>query len=436
MNWHDIWILYRRELRSALRERAIVVNSILMPLFLYPVMLWVMFTGVMFVAGLAERSSSRLVVLDAPLEHPTLMDTLRARESIDVWDESVAPNSAVGLIRDGELDALVEFLPPEGDARGLEDNFRVVIRYDRAVERSRRARTRVEGVVADYRSRWVDREASGLGISDADREQFRVVQDNVSTGRQMGALILGMLVPLMLVIMVALGCFIPAIDSTAGERERSTWETLMTVSASRLSVVTAKYFYVATLGITAGMLNVTAIFLSLGAVMAPLMAEAGAPTDAFQFSLPLLALPVMIVAAIALALFFAAAMMILAAFARSFKDGQAMVTPVYWLSLLPILLGQQTDQTLTPTIAAIPVANAAGMIRDAINGVFLWPLIAETLAVLLVMVVACLLLARAVLGFEDFLMGSFDGSFWRFAKERLLRKKDRGGVAGARAGRD
>jgi ABC-type Na+ efflux pump permease subunit len=131
----------------------------------------------------------------------------------------------------------------------------------------------------------------------------------------------------------------------------------------------------------------------------------------------------MIVAAIALALFFAAAMMILAAFARTFKDGQAMVTPVYWLAILPIVLGQQTDQTLTPTIAAIPVANAARMIRDAINGVFIWPLIAETLAVLLVMVAACLLLARAVLQFEDLLMGSFDGSFWRFAKERLMGKR-------------
>ena len=104
-----------------------------------------------------------------------------------------------------------------------------------------------------------------------------------------------------------------------------------------------------------------------------------------------------------------------------------MVTPIYWLAILPILLGQQTDQTLTPTIAAIPVANAAMMIRDAINGVFLWPLIAETLLVLLVLVAACLLLARSILGFEDFLLGSFDGSFWRFARERIL---------GGRNGRD
>jgi ABC-type Na+ efflux pump permease subunit len=129
-------------------------------------------------------------------------------------------------------------------------------------------------------------------------------------------------------------------------------------------------------------------------------------------------------------------MMVLAAFARSFKDGQAMVTPVVWLALLPMVLGQQTDRTLTPTIAAIPVANAAMMIRDAINGVFLWHLMAETLAVLLAMVAVCLIAARAVLGFEDLLLGSFDGSFWRFAKEQVLRKKAGQGSNGAGSGSD
>ena len=416
MNWQDIWILYRRELRSAFRERTIVVNSILMPVFLYPIMLWVMFTAMLFVTGLADRATSRLVLLDAPGDHPALMDTLEARENLELQDP-IGADSAISLIRIGELDALVEFAPPGTEGDRLADNFQVVISYDRAVERSRRASGRVEAIIDSYREEWVDDEAAGLGIEDVDREQFRIVQENVSSEEQMGALMLGMMIPLFLVLMVALGCFIPAIDSTAGERERSTWETLMTVSASRLSIVTAKYLYVATLGLLAGVLNVTAMFVSLGAVIAPLLAEAG---DRFQFTLPWLALPVMIVAAISLALFFAAAMMILASFARSFKDGQAMVTPVYWLALLPIVLGQQTDQTLTPLIAAIPVANAAMMIRDAINGVFLWPLIAETLAVLLVMVALCLVLARMVLQFEDLLMGSFDGSFWRFAKERLL----------------
>ena len=66
MNWQDVWTLYRRELRSAFRERTIVVNSILMPVFLYPVMMWVMFTGLMFVSGLADRAHSRVVLQGGP----------------------------------------------------------------------------------------------------------------------------------------------------------------------------------------------------------------------------------------------------------------------------------------------------------------------------------------------------------------------------------
>jgi sodium transport system permease protein len=190
----------------------------------------------------------------------------------------------------------------------------------------------------------------------------------------------------------------------------------MTTSASRASVVTAKYLYVATMGVSAGVLNVLAIFVSLGAILAPLLGE----TESLSFSLPLLAVPVMIVGAIALALMLSSGMMILASFARSFKDGQAMVQPIYFVAvIIPVLLGQQTDRTLTPAIASIPVANVAMMIRDAINGIFLWPLILQSMAVNLVVVALFLWIARFILKFEDFLMGSFDGSFWRFAKDRL-----------------
>jgi hypothetical protein len=50
----------------------------------------------------------------------------------------------------------------------------------------------------------------------------------------------------------------------------------------------------------------------------------------------------------------------------------------------------------------------------------LWPLIVQSLLVDLVVVALFLALARFILRFEDFLMGSFDGSFWRFARERML----------------
>lgn len=440
MDPSEIRLLYLRELRSALRERAIVVNGILMPIFLYPVLLWVMFTGITFAQGLNEGFTSRLVVEgDLPSAHAALLDSLVARKDIQVLgregdDASAAqptrvPSDPLAALHAGDVDAVVRFEaadapPAPGDAAtafpvALADNFRVHVRYDRSERRSQIARDRVEEVVGAHRTRWLNARGEALGLDDAQRALYAVASENVSTDEELGAMVLGLMLPLFLVIMVALGCFMPSVDTTAGERERSTWETLLTVAASRTSVIVAKYLYVATLGILAGLLNVLAMFLSLGAVMKPLFEG----NEVLSFSIPALAFPVMAVGAVVLALFFAAGMMILASFARTFKDGQAMVQPVYWLVFIPMLLGNQTDLTLTPAIAAIPVANVTMMIRDALNGVFHGPLIAITVAVNVAVVALLLWVARRILAFEDFLLGSFDGSFWRFLKERILGRK-------------
>lgn len=434
MNWSQIGILYRRELRSALRERTIVMNGILIPIFMYPIMLWAMFTGLTFVQGINEGFVSRVAVEALPAAvHAELLDSLRARDDVELLgvdgataeDQGEANGGTPGAgltstdwrqaLIDGDVDAVVAFRPLFGDA--LQDNFSVDVRYDRAEERSRRAESRIRRIVSDYRADWLATEAESRSLTDADRTVFAIVGENVSTSEDIGQLLLGQMLSFFLVIMVALGCFVPSIDTTAGERERSTWETLMTVSASRTSIVTAKYLYVATLGIVAGLLNVAAMMVSMGAVVRPLLAGTD---EAITFTIPWLAAPVMLAGAIALALFFSAAMMILAAFARSFKDGQAMITPVYWLVFIPILLGDQTDVNLSLGSALIPIGNVTMMIRDAIGGVFLWEWIAVTLLFTLTLVAVLLFLARQILKFEDFLLGAFDGSFWRFAKEKLF----------------
>ena len=416
MYFRDIWILYTRELRSAMRERSIVVNSILMPIFLYPVLLWVMFSAMTFIQGLNEGFTSRIGVAgDPPVGHALLLDSLEALEAVELTLD-LEEEEGVALIRSGDLDAWVAFMPPAEEGSALPGNFQVVVDYDDSEARSRTAVARIRDVVAGYRTEWITRRGMDLGVSEVEGILFAIADENLSTDEDLGTLILGMLIPLFLSIMVALGCFFPAVDTTAGERERSTWETLMTTAASRLSMVAAKYLYVATMGVSAGVLNVLAIFISIGAVMAPLMGE----TEGISFRLPLLAVPVMMAGAITLALMLSSLMMILASFARTFKDGQAMVQPVYFLAIvIPLLLGQQTDRSLTATIAAIPIANVAMMIRDAINGIFLWPHILQALAVDLLVVVLALSLARFVLRFEDFLIGSYDGSFWRFAKDRM-----------------
>ena len=241
MNWNDIRILYLRELRSALRERSIVVNTILIPIILYPLMLWLMYTGFTFVSGQAAEMDSRVMLVNFPATHPELRSNFTIDKRIKIID-STDPQSD---LRNGSLDALVEFTP-EGA-----NNFRTHITYDESRDQSSQARSRVEQKITQYRERYLQMAATQVGLSRKEVQNFWVESQNVSTDRQMGQFILGLLLPIMLIVMLALGGFYPAVDSTAGERENSTWETIMTIGTSRANIVIAKYLYVATMSATA-----------------------------------------------------------------------------------------------------------------------------------------------------------------------------------------
>src|SRR6185295_2030396 len=117
------------------------------------------------------------------------------------------------------------------------------------------------------------------------------------------------------------------------------------------NIVVAKYFYVATMSATAALLNVTAMTFSMRTILAPL----GRAVGQISFQIPLKALPVIGLGVALMSLFVAAGMMILASFARNFKEGQSMVSPFYLALILPILFLRSPGLEFTPRIALIPV---------------------------------------------------------------------------------
>lgn len=413
--WGDIGLLYRRELRSALRERNIVVNNILLPVFLYPLLLWLTYSGITFVSGQTEGFASRVMLQGLPAAEQRLGDALRQDEQIEIR-RSDDPFAA---ITNGTLDVLVDLLPAEGAAANLPDNFSVRLTYDDSKDRSSIALRRVSDAIRRYRDRYLEAQAQKLGIPSPQMQQFRVASKNLASSREMGGFLLGLMLPLILIIILAIGCIYPAIDSTAGEREKSTWETLMTAATARSNVVIAKYMYVATMTLGAGMLNLAAMLLSARAVIAPILGEER--MQDFSFGIPVGAVPLILFVMVLLALFISAGMMILASFARTFKEGQSLVSPLYMAIFIPVLFLQIPGIQFTPVLALIPVINVVMLFREAIVGVYQWPLIGMTIAVESLCVALSLWVATVVLQYEDFLIGSYDGSFGKFVKERLIK---------------
>jgi ABC-type Na+ efflux pump permease subunit len=408
--------LYLREIRSALRERTIVINSILIPILLYPFIMWAMFTGITFVQGQTEGAVSRILVTGWPSGHAALKQQIERDKRFQLVP-ATDPATAERRVGSGDLDVVAAFVEAAPGTAHLPDNFRLQLTFNKSKERSAAARDRLTAVLDRYREAWLGREAAARGLAPADWLVFSLEGRNVASNRQMGAFLLGLMLPLFFVIMVAVGCFYPAVDATAGERERNTWETLMTVSASRGSIVTAKYLYVATLGGIAGLLNLAAMVLTMKPIMAPLLAATG---ESLEFSVPLGALPVMAAAAVLLAGFVAAGMMVFAAFARTFKEGQAMITPFYLLIMLPAIFLQVPGLEFSFVLAAIPVINVTMMVREAISGTFHWPQIVLTTGVSIAVIAAWLRLATVILRFEDVMIGSYGGRLTTFVRERVL----------------
>ena len=410
VDWRSVGVLFAREVRSALRDRTIVVNGILIPVVLYPLLLWVTFAGVTFVRGQTSDLTARVAVFG--LEgRPALRKELEADPRVVLVPAS-APGAAAADVKSGGLDAALE-IAPAGPAEGP---LRVRLTWAGSKERSAAARERLTALLDRVRERTLMREAAARGMDGPAFTLFTLKTRNVATGREMSRFLLGLLLPVLFVVMVSAGCFYTAIDATAGERERSTWETLMTTAAPRSSIVVAKYLYVTSFGFLAGVLNLGAMAVTMRPVTAPLATPSGTGLD---FSVPAAGVPVLLAGALALSAFLAAVMMLFAVFAKTFKEGQAMLTPFTLLAMLPAGFLAVPGIELTFPLALVPVVNVSLVVREAITGVFRWPEIAVAAAASALAIGASLRLVVFVLGSEEVATGAVTGGPVAFLGRRL-----------------
>src|SRR6185295_4990689 len=141
---------------------------------------------------------------------------------------------------------------------------------------------------------------------------------------------LAALIPLILVLMTVTGAVYPAIDLTAGERERGTLETLIAAPVPRLGLLLAKYVAVLTVAILTALVNLTAMTITAHSTGLAASLFGGGMT--FDVVIKVLLLLVLFAA------FFSAILLAITSYARSFKEAQAYIIPLMLLCLVPGVL--------------------------------------------------------------------------------------------------
>jgi sodium transport system permease protein len=373
--------VYLKELRSLMRDRHVLLYSVALPAFLYPVLILGVLEVVLFVRGVEERHVSRVEV-GAAEEARALSEFLRRRAAEGDLEKAekikVAPGTPPAetaalrerlLDRAAEIDAIV--LAREGGADSspgapepLLTPITAEIYYTRVRGSSTKARERLESLLADWRQERLENAAERLGEDPSFLETVAVEDRSHSTPEEMASRVAGLLLPLLMLLTTALGAYYPALDATVGEKERGTLETTLLAPVSRFTQVAGKYLAVTTCALASFTLN----FGSLSFTLYHLSGQLSVDMEGFRLGLR--AIVLIVAGAIFLAALLSALMMLLAFLARSFKEGQTYVTPIYLLTVAPVLVTTSPEIHLSPGLALVPLVNTALLFRDSLEGHF------------------------------------------------------------------
>ncbi len=221
-----------------------------------------------------------------------------------------------------------------------------------------------------------------------------------------GTLSLASLVPLILILMTITGAVYPAIDLTAGERERGTLEILVAAPVPRLGLLFAKYVAVVTVAILTALINLLA--------MIAVLTWSGLAQEMLG-QIPLSSVFAIFALLILFAAFFSAMLLVLTSFARSFKEAQAYLIPLMLASLGPGLIGIMPGLELTGLLAVTPLLNIVLLTRDIFKGGAEPMMIVLVITSTLAYAAIALSLAARIFGAEEVLYSEQAGwsDLWR-----------------------
>jgi sodium transport system permease protein len=191
------------------------------------------------------------------------------------------------------------------------------------------------------------------------------------------------------------GGMYPAIDLTAGEKERRTLEIYLASPAGRDAIVLGKILATTTAVLVTALLSILSVLISIryttfGESSGKLQAITGRmPLDAQTWGLVFLAL-------IPTAVMAASLMIAIALLAKSFKEAQSYLTPLIMAVVLPLVAGMLPGIELTPALALVPLFNICQIIKEIFIGQFTWLAYAITMAANIVYAAAAYWLAVRV----------------------------------------
>lgn len=363
MSLRNSWIVYRKELRDMLRDKRTIRSMIIIPVVAFPLLFTAIGYFVSKTQGQAQREKSA-VMIQGGQDSPKVLAALEAFSEIDI-----APyqSDAKQEVDDKKIRALV-VIPSGFDAAIAGGKTeQVSINYYEADEKSEMARDRLQQFFGDYRDQIAKAALEARGLPPSLLEPFTVDASNIAPPSKVGAAIFGGWIPYLIIIFSFSGAMYPAMDLTAGEKERGTMETILSSPVSRTDLVIGKFLMVFSAAVVTAVLSL----VSLGLTWSQ-RGKLGMGHSALQMSIDPSSVLAVIVLLLPLAVLFAAVLLAVALFAKSYREAQSYVSPLVFVVIAPAIIGAMPGIELNWKTALVPILNTSLVSKEIIAGSYPW----------------------------------------------------------------
>lgn len=410
MKWRNIGAVYTKELRDMLRDRRTLLSMILVPTLLMPLLM----AGMGFISYKVvrqARSTLPTVMVIGGDDSPRLQAALAGQAKF-----RTEPASADWRTRISEkkIRAVIEIPPGFDAALARAEPAAIRIYHYEGEMRSGFAVAEVRRFFNEYREAVIASRLAGQGLPASFVRPFELRTENVAPPEKVGGNVVGGVIPYLFILLAFTGAMYPAIDLTAGEKERGTMETILCSPIGRTELVLGKFFMV----LTASLATVAFSLVSMGATLLAgsamlgrtiqrgtgAVAGVGAGGGGAGATLPSLD-PLGMLAVLGMvapmAVLFSAGLLAISLFAKSYKEAQSYVSPLILVIILPAVAGLLPGVELNSRLALVPVLNVSLVSKELVSGVWHWGYLALIFGSSCVYAVIALWLAVRMFHRED-----------------------------------
>ncbi|WP_460292930.1 ABC transporter permease [Clostridium tertium] len=381
----------KKELLDIVRDKKTLVFTLILPILIYPIMF-------KFMSSAMEKTQSDVqkeinIYIDGD-KNSSMAKAITSLDNIKL-PEIESPTES---LKNGDIQLIVK-IPENFDeniSQGKNDTIELLI--DEESNKSMIASSMVNEIYESYKKSIVEQRLADKGIDSSILTPFEVsVKSGINADNEDingGAAMLLTMIPTLIVILMVSSTVGMAADLGAGEKERFTFEPLLSTSAKRASLLWGKIGALCTVSFIALMANLTAMVISMQKFMIV--------GEEVNFKLtPATILGMLIIGALVL-ITLSALQISVSIYARSTKEANsylaAITMPTMILAFLPYMMDAKG---INPTFFNIPITNAICLMKEFTVGIFDIKHIAIVIGWHIVYIIASIIFAKFMFSKEE-----------------------------------